>query len=76
MSLYFRSSCYQRHVGLHHLENKFQNREYSGQQLVAMAESIGQCTSLVTTSGNVGFFLALKVFSGGGKVYQAKSSIR
>ena len=63
-------------VGLHHLENEAHKREHSGQQLVAMAESICRCSSLVTTTGNVGFFLAMKVFSQGGKVYQIKSSVK
>lgn len=61
-------------VALHHLSDHPHSREYTGQQLVAMADTIGRCPTLVTTTGNVGFFLAMKVFARGGKVHQMRHS--
>ena len=61
-------------IALHHIKNKSLSKVYSGQQLVAMAESISYCSTLITVASNVGFFLALKLFNRGGNIYQVNGS--
>ena len=61
-------------VGIHYLSDHSVLREYSGQQLVVMAESIAHGPTIVTTTSNVGVFLPLKIFSRGGTVFQIKST--